>query len=190
MSSCNPISSLPRIRPVSRSMRWNCFFTTSCIRSGNSGFFDSHFRGKALKPLDLFKHLRSIFPCWVARRFANTWTGGSGETGSSTAMAPTGARSAGKSFREQRLPAACVVGGRPAKGRSSAGIIWSTARSARAFLVRPVQEALVFHDRYHHLITHKNARNRPEYIQFREWIGEEVDEMMKEWPKGEVGGDR
>jgi hypothetical protein len=49
-----------------------------------------------------------------------------------------------------------------------------------------VQDSLVFHDRYHHLITHKNARHRPEYIQFREWIGEDVDEMMKEWPKAEA----
>lgn len=49
-------------------------------------------------------------------------------------------------------------------------------------LVRPVPDALVFHDRHHYLITHRNARPRPEYLQFREWLGEEVGTMMRDWP--------
>jgi DNA-binding transcriptional LysR family regulator len=48
-------------------------------------------------------------------------------------------------------------------------------------LVRPVQDVLEFHDRYHYLITHKNAKLRPEYARFREWLGEEVGAMMREW---------
>jgi DNA-binding transcriptional LysR family regulator len=48
-------------------------------------------------------------------------------------------------------------------------------------LVRPVQDALEFHDRHHYVITHKNAKLRPEYVQFREWLGEEVATMMREW---------
>jgi DNA-binding transcriptional LysR family regulator len=48
-------------------------------------------------------------------------------------------------------------------------------------LVRPVQDALEFHDRYHYLITYKNAKVRPEYLRFRQWLGEEVDAMMHEW---------
>lgn len=33
-------------------------------------------------------------------------------------------------------------------------------------LVRPMQEVLEFHDRHHYLVTHKNAKLRPEYAQF------------------------
>lgn len=51
----------------------------------------------------------------------------------------------------------------------------------QGLLVRPVQDALVFHDRHHFMITHKNAKHRAEYQQFREWIGEEVDRMMQGW---------
>ncbi|CAG9215886.1 LysR family transcriptional regulator [Paraburkholderia sabiae] len=53
-------------------------------------------------------------------------------------------------------------------------------------LLRPVQDALEFHDRHHYLITHKNARMKPEYQQFREWLGEEVGAMMGEWRSVEV----
>jgi LysR family transcriptional regulator, glycine cleavage system transcriptional activator len=48
-------------------------------------------------------------------------------------------------------------------------------------LIRPVQNALEFHDRHHYLITHKTSKLRPEYIQFREWLAEEVGAMMSEW---------
>lgn len=54
-------------------------------------------------------------------------------------------------------------------------------------LVRPVQDALVFNDRHHYLITHKNAKLRPEYLQFREWLAEEVEAMMREWHGAEAG---
>lgn len=54
-------------------------------------------------------------------------------------------------------------------------------------LVRPVQDALVFNDRYHYLITQKNAKLRPEYLQFREWLAEEVSVMMREWQGAEAG---
>ncbi|WP_114812406.1 LysR substrate-binding domain-containing protein [Paraburkholderia kururiensis] len=53
-------------------------------------------------------------------------------------------------------------------------------------LVRPVQESLVFHDRHHYLITHKNAKLRPEYLQFREWLLEEVAVMMRGWHGAEA----
>lgn len=53
-------------------------------------------------------------------------------------------------------------------------------------LVRPVQESLVFHDRHHYLITHKNAKLRPEYLQFREWLLEEVAAMMRGWHGAEA----
>ncbi|WP_250454427.1 LysR substrate-binding domain-containing protein [Caballeronia sp. ATUFL_M2_KS44] len=51
----------------------------------------------------------------------------------------------------------------------------------QGLLVRPVEESLVFHDRYHYLITHKNALERPEYKLFREWMASEVKEMMGSW---------
>lgn len=52
-------------------------------------------------------------------------------------------------------------------------------------LVRPVQDALVFHDRHHYLITHKNAKHRAEYLQFQQWLAEEVGTMMCEWKSAE-----
>lgn len=51
----------------------------------------------------------------------------------------------------------------------------------QGILVRPVQDSLVFHDRYHYLVTHKNANRRPEYELFREWLLSEVKEMMSHW---------
>jgi DNA-binding transcriptional LysR family regulator len=48
-------------------------------------------------------------------------------------------------------------------------------------LVRPVKERLVFHDRYHHLVTHKSALGRTEYRIFRGWIATEVEEMLSGW---------
>jgi LysR family transcriptional regulator, glycine cleavage system transcriptional activator len=51
----------------------------------------------------------------------------------------------------------------------------------QGILVRPVEESLVFHDRYHYLITHKNALERPEYELFRGWMVSEVKEMMSSW---------
>lgn len=56
----------------------------------------------------------------------------------------------------------------------------------QGLLVRPVQDALVFHDRHHYLITHKNAKLRSEYQQFREWLGEEVAAMMRAWHGAEA----
>jgi len=52
-------------------------------------------------------------------------------------------------------------------------------------LVRPVDDALVFHDRHHYIITHRNAKARPEYIQFRQWLDEEIGTMMQGWPAAE-----
>ncbi|KAG8152389.1 LysR substrate-binding domain-containing protein [Burkholderia catarinensis] len=48
-------------------------------------------------------------------------------------------------------------------------------------LMRPVPDALVFRDRHHYLITHKNAQLRPEYRQFRDWLDAEVGAMMRDW---------
>jgi hypothetical protein len=43
----------------------------------------------------------------------------------------------------------------------------------------------VFHDRHHYLIAHRNAKSRPEYMQFREWLDEEIGTMMQQWPAAE-----
>jgi DNA-binding transcriptional LysR family regulator len=48
-------------------------------------------------------------------------------------------------------------------------------------LMRPVPDALVFKDRHHYLITHRNARPRTEYLQFRNWLSEEAGAMMRDW---------
>ncbi|TAM51954.1 MAG: LysR family transcriptional regulator [Paraburkholderia sp.] len=54
-------------------------------------------------------------------------------------------------------------------------------------LVRPVKDALVFTDRHHYLVTQKNAKLRPEYLHFREWLSEEVNAMMREWNGATAG---
>jgi DNA-binding transcriptional LysR family regulator len=51
----------------------------------------------------------------------------------------------------------------------------------RGLLVRPVEECLVFHDRYHYLVTHKSALERMEYQLFRVWVATEVEEMLSNW---------
>jgi LysR family transcriptional regulator, glycine cleavage system transcriptional activator len=52
-------------------------------------------------------------------------------------------------------------------------------------LVRPVDDALVFRDRYHYIITNRNAKLRPEYQQFRAWLSEEIETMMQGWPQAQ-----
>ncbi|WP_428983476.1 LysR substrate-binding domain-containing protein [Paraburkholderia phymatum] len=52
-------------------------------------------------------------------------------------------------------------------------------------LVRPVEQCLVFHDRYHHLVTHKSALERTEYRLFRVWIATEVEKMLSSWREPE-----
>ncbi|MEM5367150.1 LysR substrate-binding domain-containing protein [Paraburkholderia azotifigens] len=54
-------------------------------------------------------------------------------------------------------------------------------------LIRPLKDSLEFHDRHHYVTTHKSARLRPEYTQFRQWLGEEVSAMMRGWQKKEIG---
>ncbi|WP_061148706.1 LysR family transcriptional regulator [Caballeronia arvi] len=48
-------------------------------------------------------------------------------------------------------------------------------------LVRPAEESLVFHDRHHHLVTHRSALERTEYAVFREWLEAEVETMLSSW---------
>ncbi len=45
-------------------------------------------------------------------------------------------------------------------------------------LLRPVSESIVFNDRHHYLITHRNAHHRQEYQQLPEWLLAEVGQMM------------
>ncbi|KVT37205.1 LysR substrate-binding domain-containing protein [Burkholderia multivorans] len=53
-------------------------------------------------------------------------------------------------------------------------------------LVRPVQDVLVFSDRHHYLITHRNAQPRSEYRLFRQWLRDEVSMMMRGWFEPDV----
>jgi DNA-binding transcriptional LysR family regulator len=150
----------------------------------SKAFFDSHFRGKALKPLDLLKqptlHLSLLGRAQVCehvdwRVWRNWFQQGDGSERNAF----------GEPFEsnDYRLLVSMAEAG---EGTILGWHHLVHRQVSEGVLVRPVQDSLVFHDRYHHLITHKNARHRPEYIQFREWIGEEVDEMMKEWPKAEA----
>ncbi|SAL69599.1 LysR family transcriptional regulator [Caballeronia terrestris] len=150
----------------------------------SKAFFDSHFRGKALKPLDLLKqptlHLSLLGRAQVCehvdwRVWRNWFQQGDGSERNAF----------GEPFEsnDYRLLVSLAEAG---EGTILGWHHLVHRQISEGVLVRPVQDSLVFHDRYHHLITHKNARHRPEYIQFREWIGEEVEEMMKHWPKAEA----
>jgi LysR family glycine cleavage system transcriptional activator len=150
----------------------------------SKAFFDSHFRGKALKPLDLLKqptlHLSLLGRAQVCehvdwRVWRNWFQQGDGSERNAF----------GEPFEsnDYRLLVSLAEAG---EGTILGWHHLVHRQISEGVLVRPVQDSLVFHDRYHHLITHKNARHRPEYIQFREWIGEEVEEMMKDWPKAEA----
>jgi len=56
---------------------------------------------------------------------------------------------------------------------------------ARIVRVSRTSAVVEFHDRHHYLVTHKNAKLRPEYAQFHEWLCEEVGAMMREWQGAE-----
>ncbi|MBN3763629.1 hypothetical protein [Burkholderia sp. Ac-20365] len=45
----------------------------------------------------------------------------------------------------------------------------------------------MFHERYHYLAAHRNARMRPEYTEFREWLDVEVSAMMRGWQGVDAG---
>ncbi|WP_354682235.1 LysR substrate-binding domain-containing protein [Cupriavidus necator] len=147
-------------------------------------FYERHFRARTLKPLDLLSHptlnLSLLGRAQVCehvdwRVWRNWFQQGDGTD--------TFVENKHLESNDYRLLVAQAEAG---EGTLLGWHHLLHRQIEQGSLVRPVPDALVFRDRHHYLITHKNAQPRAEYRQFREWLGEEVDAMMREWPEGGV----
>jgi LysR family glycine cleavage system transcriptional activator len=144
-------------------------------------FFESHFHGKTLKPLDPLTqptlHLSLLGRAQVCEHVDwRVWRNWYQQSDGSDRHVP------GEHFEsnDYRLLVSLAEAG---EGTLLGWHHLVHRQVEQGTLVRPVRDAIVFHDRHHYLISHKNAKNRPEYLKFCQWLTEEVDEMMKEWPK-------
>jgi DNA-binding transcriptional LysR family regulator len=147
-------------------------------------FHDRHFRGKKLKPLDLLSHpTLNLSPLGRAqvcehvdwRVWHNWFQASDGAT----------ALDANKHLEsnDYRLLVAQAEAG---EGTLLGWHHLLHRQIEQGLLIRPVSDALVFRDRHHYLITHRNARSRSEYLQFRNWLIEEAGAMMRDWVDSEV----
>ena len=148
-------------------------------------FYERRFHGRALKPLDLLSHptlnlslLGRAQVCeHVDWRVWRNWF----QHGDGTDMLAENEHLESNDYR--LLVAQAEAGEGTLLGWHH--LVHRQIESGQ--LVRPVQDALVFNDRHHYLIAHKNAKLRPEYLRFRDWLLEEVEAMMREWHGAEAG---
>ena len=142
-------------------------------------FYDQHFRGKKLKPLDLLSHptlnlslLGRAQVCeHVDWRVWRNWF----QQGDGTDALADNRHLESNDYR--LLVAQAEAGEGTLLGWHH--LVHRQVEQGR--LMRPVPDALVFKDRHHYLITHRNARPRTEYLQFRNWLSEEAAAMMHDW---------
>ncbi|AOK19410.1 MULTISPECIES: LysR substrate-binding domain-containing protein [Burkholderia cepacia complex] len=142
-------------------------------------FHERHFRGRTLKPLDLLAHptlnlslLGRAQVCeHVDWRVWRNWF----QQGDGTDTIVENKHLESNDYR--LLVAQAEAGEGTLLGWHH--LVHRQVEQGR--LLRPVPDALVFRDRHHYLITHKNARLRAEYQQFRDWLDEEVGAMMRDW---------
>jgi DNA-binding transcriptional LysR family regulator len=144
-------------------------------------FFETHFQGKTLKPLDPLTHptlhLSLLGRAQVCEHVDwRVWRNWFQQGDGSDRVAP------GDHFEsnDYRLLVSMAEAG---EGTLLGWHHLVHRQVEQGTLVRPVQDAIVFHDRHHYLISHKNTRGRPEFMKFREWLMAEVEEMMSDWPK-------
>ncbi|WP_321874383.1 LysR substrate-binding domain-containing protein [Burkholderia ubonensis] len=142
-------------------------------------FHERHFRGRTLKPLDLLAHptlnlslLGRAQVCeHVDWRVWRNWF----QQGDGTDTIVENKHLESNDYR--LLVAQAEAGEGTLLGWHH--LVHGQVEQGR--LLRPVPDALVFRDRHHYLITHKNARLRAEYQRFRDWLDEEVGAMMRDW---------
>lgn len=145
----------------------------------NPTFYDRHFRGKKLKPLDLLSqptlNLSLLGRAQVCEhvdwRVWRNWF----QQGDGTDILAENRHLESNDYR--LLVAQAEAGEGTLLGWHH--LLHHQVEQGR--LIRPVPDALVFRDRYHYLITHRNARPRTEYLQFRNWLTEEAGAMMRDW---------
>jgi DNA-binding transcriptional LysR family regulator len=142
-------------------------------------FFESHFQGKTLKPLDPLAqptlHLSLFGRAQVCEHVDwRVWSNWFQQGDGSDRYSP------GEHFEsnDYRLLVSLAEAG---EGTLLGWHHLVHRQVEQGVFVRPVEESLVFRDRHHYLITHKNAVERPEYQVFREWLVEEVRDMMASW---------
>ncbi|MBN3785831.1 LysR substrate-binding domain-containing protein [Burkholderia sp. Ac-20353] len=142
-------------------------------------FHDRHFRGRTLKPLDLLSqptlNLSLLGRAQVCEhvdwRVWRNWF----QQGDGTDML---VENRNLESNDYRLLVAQAEAG---EGTLLGWHHLVHRQVEQGSLMRPVPDVIVFRDRHHYLITHKNARSRPEYRQFRDWLDEEVGTMMRGW---------
>ncbi|MBN3815363.1 LysR family transcriptional regulator [Paraburkholderia sp. Se-20369] len=142
-------------------------------------FHDRHFRGRTLKPLDLLSqptlNLSLLGRAQVCEHVDwRVWRNWFQQGDGSDALAEND-RLESNDYR--LLVAQAEAGEGTLLGWHH--LVHRQVEQGR--LMRPVPDVLVFHDRHHYLITHRNAKPRPEYRQFREWLDAEVAVMMRDW---------
>ncbi|MHA6908897.1 LysR substrate-binding domain-containing protein [Ralstonia pseudosolanacearum] len=147
-------------------------------------FFEGHFRNKTLKPLDLLSqstlHLSLLGRAQVCEHVDwRVWRNWFQQSDDSERLEQNDHLES----NDYRLLVSLAEAG---EGTLLGWHHLVHRQVEQGVLVRPIRDALVFHDRHHYLITHKNAKPRPEYLQFREWLDEEVGTMMREWHQAEV----
>lgn len=145
-------------------------------------FFNLHFQGRSLSPLDLLKeatlHLSPLGRAQICEHVDwRVWRNWFQQGDGSERYVP------GDAFEsnDYRLLVSLAEAGE--------GVLlgWHHlvhSQVEQGTLLRPVRNSLVFEDRYHYLITHKRAQSRPEYAKFKQWLIDEVDVMMSDWPAG------
>ncbi|OXC77548.1 LysR substrate-binding domain-containing protein [Caballeronia sordidicola] len=141
--------------------------------------FEDRFQGKTLKPLDLLSeptlHLSLLGRAQVCEHVDwRVWSNWFQQSDGSDRYSP------GENFESNDYRLLVSL----AEADEGTVIGWHHLvhrQVEKGALVRPVEECLVFRDRYHYLITHRNASERPEYQAFREWLVSEVTDMMAQW---------
>ncbi|WP_322057294.1 LysR substrate-binding domain-containing protein [Paraburkholderia sp. J63] len=142
-------------------------------------FHDRYFRGKKLKPLDLLSHptlnlslLGRAQVCeHVDWRVWRNWF----QQGDGTDTLTDNRHLESNDYR--LLVAQAEAG----EGTLLGWHHLLHQQIGQGRLIRPVPDALVFRDRYHYLVTNRNARPRTEYMQFRDWLSDEASAMMRDW---------
>lgn len=139
-------------------------------------FFEQHFHGKRIKPLDLLAHpslhlspLGRTQVCeHVDWRVWRNWFQKGDDSD----------RVSEDNYLESNDYRLLVAQAEAGEGTLLGWHHLVHRQVGQGQLLRPVNESIVFNDRHHYLITHRNAHHRQEYQQLREWLLAEVEGMM------------
>ncbi|MEK7913433.1 LysR substrate-binding domain-containing protein [Burkholderia contaminans] len=145
----------------------------------SSSFRERHFHGRSLKPLDLLScptlNLSMLGRAQVCEHVDwRVWRNWFQQSDGTETLA-------GSKYLESNDYRLLVAQAEAGEGTLLGWHHLVHRQIDAGVLVRPVQDVLVFRDRHHYLITHRNAHSRPEYRLFRQWLRDEVAIMMRDW---------